>query len=57
MCNSDIRSEIANAGLRHWQIADALNINQSTLCIWMRHELTSEKKAQIRSIIKDLSKK
>lgn len=56
MCNADIRREIAFHGLRHWQIAKALEMAEGTFSRKLRSELPDETKAQIRAIIKKLSK-
>ena len=54
MKNVDIKTEAMNAGVRLWQIADKLGINDSSLSRKLRKELSSEEKAKIRAIIADL---
>lgn len=56
MRNQDIRDEIRDAGLRLWQVADELKIADYNLSRKLRHELTDEEKAKIRSIIDELRK-
>ena len=56
MRNSDIRQEIKSAGLRLWQIAEALGLQDSNFSRRLRHELPEAEKAKIREIIADLSK-
>lgn len=56
MRNSDIRQEIKSAGLRLWQIAEALGMQDSNFSRRLRHELSAAEKAKIREIIADLSK-
>lgn len=56
MRNSDIRQEIKSAGLRLWQIAEALGLQDSNSSRRLRHELSEAEKAKIREIIADLSK-
>lgn len=56
MKNQDIRAEITVAGLRFWQVADALGINDGNFSRKLRHELPDEEKAKIRGIIADLSR-
>lgn len=56
MRNSDIRQEIKFAGLRLWQIAEALGLQDSNFSRRLRHELSEAEKAKIREIIADLSK-
>lgn len=56
MKNQDIRNEVKLAGLKLWQIADELGIAEATFSKKLRHELSDEKKAEIRSIIEKLKK-
>ena len=51
MLNDAIKQKIAGAGLKQWQIADALNVNEGTLCRWLRHELTEDQRARILDAI------
>lgn len=57
MCNTDIRTEILNNGLKHWQIAEKLGIHEGSFCRKLRHELPEEEKTKIFEIINELSKK
>ncbi len=54
MKNLDIRDEIKTAGLRFWQIADTLGINDGNFSRKLRHELPEEEKRRIREAIKAL---
>jgi DNA-directed RNA polymerase subunit F len=54
--NTEIRHEIAAAGLRHWQVAEKFGLNDGNFSRKLRHELSDEEKAKIRAIIADLSK-
>ncbi len=54
MKNQDIREEITAAGLRFWQIAGALGINDGNFSRKLRYELPEEEKAKIREIIAKL---
>ena len=56
MKNSDMRQESKSAGLRLWQIAEALGMQDSNFSRRLRHELSEAEKAKIREIIADLSK-
>ena len=56
MKNMDIRSEIKAAGLRYWQVADALGIMDCNFSRKLRHELPEDEKARIRGIIAELGK-
>ena len=52
--NADIREAIKAAGLKNWQIAEALKISENTLSRRLRHELAPEGKKQIVDIIQEL---
>ncbi len=56
MANHDIKLAAAGAGVRMWQIADALGMLDCSLSRKLRHELSQEEKARIFLIIKNLSK-
>ena len=55
MKNMDIRNEVREAGLRLWQVADGLGINDGNFSRKLRHELSESEKTKIRAIIADLS--
>mgnify|MGYP007120243481 CR=1 FL=1 len=52
--NQDIRREAAWAGMRLWQIADKLGLNDGNFSRKLRHELPEEEKETIRKIIAEL---
>lgn len=54
MANIDIRRAAAGAGVKLWQIAEKLGIVDSTLSRKLRHELSTEEKDKIMTIIRDL---
>ena len=56
MKNKDIRAAIADAGLRMWQVAEALNIADTTFCRKLRRELSDEDKERVYAVIAELSK-
>lgn len=55
MNNQDIRRTAAGAGVKLWQIAEALGIADCSLSRKLRRELPKEEKDQIFSIIRELS--
>ena len=55
MHNQDIRRTAAGAGVKLWQIADALGITDSSFSRKLRKELSQEKKEKIFSIIEKLA--
>lgn len=56
MENKDIRAAIADAGLRMWQVAEALNIADTTFCRKLRRELSDKDKQRVFSAIAELTK-
>lgn len=50
--NIRIREAMTESGLRYWQLADLIGIGNSTLTIWMRHEMPEEKQEMIIQLIK-----
>ena len=55
MSNQDIRRTAAGAGVKLWQIAEALGIAECNFSRKLRHELPEDEKEKIRSIIQELS--
>lgn len=55
MNNQDIRRTAAGAGVKLWQIAEALGIADCSLSRKLRQELPQEEKDRIFSIIRELS--
>ena len=55
MNNQDIRRTAAGAGVKLWQIADALGIADCSLSRKLRKELPVEEKEKIFSIIEKLA--
>ncbi len=53
--NADIREATKQAGVRLWQIADELGINDGNFSRKLRKELSAEEKAKIYAIIAQLS--
>lgn len=54
--NKDIREKARNSGVRLWQIADALGIQERFFSKKLRKELSDEEQTQILNIIDDLAK-
>ena len=55
MNNQDIRRTAAGAGVKLWQVADALGIADCSLSRKLRTELPQEEKDRIFGIIRELS--
>lgn len=56
MKNQDIRRTAAGAGVKLWQIAEALGIADCSLSRKLRKELPNDEKKKIFSIIAQLAK-
>lgn len=56
MPNLDVRKRIATNLLKHWQIAEELNINEAVFSRWMRKELPPDRRMQVLAAIEKLSK-
>lgn len=56
MRNQDVRKAAAAAGVRLWQIAEALGIADCSFSRKLRKELSPEAKAEILAIIDRLAK-
>lgn len=54
--NSEIRNQAKKSGVRLWQIAEELKMQDSNFSRLLRHELSADKKEQILTIIKKLSR-
>lgn len=55
LANKDIKRTIYMNGLRQWEVADALGINEATLSRKLRHELSEEDRDKILKAIEDLA--
>lgn len=54
--NMNIREKARNSGVRLWQIADALGMQESLFSKKLRKELPEDEQERILSIIDDLAK-
>ncbi len=54
--NQDIRQAAERAGVKLWQIADKLGINDGNFSRKLRREFSAEEKEKILAIINELSK-
>ncbi len=53
--NQDIRRAAKDAGVKLWEIAEAIGISSAWLSVRLRKELTPDEKAEILAIIYRLS--
>lgn len=56
MKNLEIRQKAKEKGVLLWEVADTLNISESTMTRKLRKELPTEEKSQILDIIENLAK-
>lgn len=56
MNNEEIRTAVKRSRVRMWQIAEAMQIQDSALSRKLRHELPDAEKEKIMGIIEKLSK-
>ena len=56
MSNQDIRRAAAGAGVKLWQIADALGMADCSFSRKLRKELSQDEKSRIFDIIQQLAK-
>jgi hypothetical protein len=56
MNNLEIRAELKARGLKHWELAEALNISEFTLTRWLRREMMDSRKKEILSMIQCIDK-
>lgn len=55
--NDKIRAAAKESGVRHWEIAERLEMDEGTFCRKLRRELPEEDQRRILKIIKELSKR
>lgn len=56
MQNVDIRIAIAESGLKHWEVAKKIGIDNTSFSRLLRYELDSEKKQRVMNAIGELKK-
>ena len=56
MANIEIRKQIKEAGLKHWEVADVVGVSDSTLCVWLRKPLTGERLKRVNAAIEELKR-
>lgn len=54
MKNLDIRTAIRISGLKHWQVAEAIGVSEGTLCVWLRTELSPERRERVVQALEQL---
>lgn len=54
--NNDVRKLMRTLDLKQWQVAEAIGISPYTLSVWLRYELSPERRKRIQDAISTLSK-
>lgn len=54
--NEQIREAAKNAGVKLWQVAEAVGVSDCHFSRKLRHELPEDEKAHILGVIKSLAK-
>lgn len=54
--NEDIRKALATAGLKQWELADYLAIDETKLSKMLRYELPRDEKEEVLDVIKSHAK-
>ncbi|MGG5369579.1 hypothetical protein [Enterococcus sp. AZ196] len=52
--NKEIRSCIFINGLKNWQVAECVGISDSRFSVWLRTELSDDRKARVEKAISEL---
>ena len=55
MKNAKIREAATAAGVKHWQIADALGIADGTFCRKLRYEFNEAETEKVLAIIRSIA--
>lgn len=56
MCNKDVRNAAGGAGIRLWQVAEAIGMNESAFSRKLRKELPPDEKKRVLAAIEKLSR-
>lgn len=54
MKNNDIRQMIRVLRLHHYEVAECIGISETTFCVWLRSELTEERRSRVMKAIEEL---
>ena len=54
MKNNDIRQMIRVLRLHHYEVAERIGISETTFCVWLRSELTEERRSRVMIAIEEL---
>lgn len=51
--NAKVRSAMKEANVKQWELAELMEIAETTLCKWMRKELPEELQEKMLQLIED----
>ena len=54
--NEDLKQKAAGAGVRLWEIAEAMGIADATLSRWLRRELTEQQRERFLQVIETIKR-
>lgn len=54
MANLEIRMEMYEAGIKHYELAEKIGISPFTLSVWLRTELTGERLERAQKAVGEL---
>ena len=57
MCNIEVRNAAKDSGIRLWQVADEIGMNESVLSRKLRKELPDAEKARLLDAIRRLARR
>ena len=57
MCNTEVRNAAKDSGIRLWQVADEIGMNESVLSRKLRKELPDAEKARPLDAIRRLARR
>lgn len=57
LANEKLKAQMQSSLCRQWEVADELNMNESTLSRMLRHELNPAMKEKIEAAIQTVSKR
>ena len=57
MFNKEIRNKAKENGVKLWEVAEALKIQESAFSKKLRHELPEEEKSKILALIDEIAKR
>lgn len=56
MCNNEVRNAAGGCGIRLWQVAEAIGMNESAFSRKLRKELPQEEKDRLIAVIEKLAR-